>query len=178
VSDEPYEIPDEVVDPEERLHLASRALQESDIRDEIGDALLAYCAPYSQRRMLLIVRGERIIGWRAEGDGSNPRIVRAIEIGTREPSVFFGLLQGVPFFRGPLPPLAPNQNLLFGLGGSPPKECLVLPIVLRERTIAFLYLDNAAEGIGGAPMSQLRRLVAKAGVAFEVYILKNKIRTM
>ena len=31
-------------------------------------------------------------------------------------------------------------------------------------------------GVTGAPLAELRRLTAKAGLAFEVYILKNKIR--
>ena len=71
-----------------------------------------------------------------------------------------------------------KPGLVFGLGGAPPKECLVLPIALRNRVVSFLYLDNGEAGVGDVPMPELRRLVAKAGVAFEVYLLKNKIRTM
>ena len=38
--------------------------------------------------------------------------------------------------------------------------------------------DNRGEGVSHVPLPELRRLTAKAGVAFEVYILKNKIRTL
>ena len=37
---------------------------------------------------------------------------------------------------------------------------------------------NGAEPVRSVPLGELRRLVAKAGVAFQVYLLKGKIRTL
>jgi hypothetical protein len=34
------------------------------------------------------------------------------------------------------------------------------------------------QSIGGLPISQLRRLVAKASLAFQVYLFKSKIRNL
>ncbi|MCP4658001.1 MAG: hypothetical protein GY856_21540 [bacterium] len=163
---------------EERLDAAADHLQRIDIRDEIGDVLLAFCAPYFQRRLLLVRRKEQIIGWRGEGEGVDRASVRAIEIPISEPSVFLGLTESTSFWLGPLPTLPANQPLVRGLGGSPPKECVVLPVLLRSRVVCFLYGDNGEVGVTGTPMAALRRLVSKAGVAYEVYILKNKIRTL
>ncbi len=162
---------------EERLDAAAVQLQTIDIRDEIGDVLLAFCAPYFQRRLLLVRRKEQIIGWRGEGDGVDRASVRAIEIPISAPSVFLGLTEGTSFWLGPLPALAANQPLVKGLGGAP-KDCVVLPVLLRSRVVCFLYGDNGEDGVTGVPMAELRRLASKAGVAYEVYILKNKIRTL
>jgi len=164
--------------PEERLHAAAVALQHSDIRDEIGDVLLTYCAPYFKRRALFIRRKDEIVGWRGEGEGVATQGVRAIVTALDEPSVFMGLKDTDSFWLAPLPSLPANRRLLRGLGEKTPKDCLVLPVVLRSRVVCYLYGDNGEDGVAGAPMSALRHLTAKAGLAFEVYILKNKIRIL
>jgi hypothetical protein len=71
-----------------------------------------------------------------------------------------------------------NLDLVLGLGGDAPKECLILPIALRGKIVCFLYGDNGGEPVRSVPLGELRRLVAKAGVAFQVYLLKGKIRTL
>jgi hypothetical protein len=76
-----------------------------------------------------------------------------------------------------LPPLPSNQQVSGALG-SPPKDCLVLPVTLRGKVVCYLYVDNRDRGVSGSPIAELKRLVAKAGLAFEVYILKHKIRVL
>ena len=164
-------------DVEERLHRAAQALQRAEIRDEIADVLLEFCGPYFRRRMLLIRRRDLIVGWRGEGEGVLADMVRGIRIHHKEPSVFLSV-SGTGFWLGPLPPLPPNQNLILGLGGERPKDCVVLPITLMSKIVCYLYGDNMADGVAGAPIAELRRLAAKTAVAFEVYILKNKIRML
>jgi len=181
----PAEVEDELavfaapdLGPGERLDHAAEFLQHAEIRDEIADVLLAFCAPYLERRLLLIHRQERIVGWRGDGPGVVQNAVRGIDIGVKEPSVFLSVQPPSGFWLGPLPPLPPNQRLLEGLGRFAPKDCLVLPVILRSKVVCYLYGDNGARGVAGVPVGELRRLMAKAGVAFEVYILKNKIRLM
>jgi hypothetical protein len=164
--------------PEERLAAAAAALELAEMRDDIADVLLAFCAPYFRRRMVLILRKDHIVGWRGEGENVDESAVRAIEIPTGEPSVFHGLLQGMSFWMGPMPPMARNLELALALGGAEPRECVVLPVTLRSKVVCLLYGDNGGGGIGGAPLAELRRLAAKAGLAFEVYILKSKIRRL
>ncbi len=169
---------DPELSPDERLIAAGEELLDVELRDEIADVILAYCAPYLRRRMLLMVRKDRIIGWRGDGEGIDPESIRAIEIPSGDPSVFYALLQGQSFWLGSLPPMPRNSELVFALGGDPPPDCLILPVILRGKTVCFLYGDNLDHGVGSAPMARLRRLVSKATLAFEVYILKNKIRQL
>lgn len=158
-----------------RLDRAAEALQTAEIRDDIGDVLLGFTGLYFQRRALLVARKDRIVGWRAEGEGVSEPKLRAFDLDARQPSVFLGLREAENFWLGPLPQLPANQALTAALGG-PAKDCLVLPVVLRGKVVCYLYADNLAAGVAGGPVSAIRRLVGKAGLAFEVYILRAKIR--
>ncbi|MCD4749795.1 MAG: hypothetical protein K8R59_10525 [Thermoanaerobaculales bacterium] len=163
---------------EARLAHAAEALQSAEMRDEIADVLLEFTRPILSRRMLLTLRGDTIVGWRGEGPGVEPTAVRAIAIPKIEPSVFLGLIQGTAFWLGPLPPMIRNQELLFALGDPDPQACLILPVKVRGKIVAFLYGDCLAEPLGALPMAEFRRLLAKTDVAFQVYLLKAKIRTL
>lgn len=164
--------------PGERLVLAAAALEAAEMRDDIADVLLEYCRPYLKRRLIAVLRGSTVVGWRGEGEGVVREVLRAISIPLDQPSVFMGLAQGQAFWLGPLPPMPRNLDLVLGLGGDAPKECLILPIALRGKIVCFLYGDNGGEPVRSVPLGELRRLVAKAGVAFQVYLLKGKIRTL
>lgn len=161
---------------EQLLEAASLAMQNVEMRDDIADAMLGFCAPLFRRRMMLVRRGEAIIGWRGEGTGVDERVVRAVSIPTSEVSVFSGLLQGVEFWLGPLPSMPQNDELVQALGGGSPKDCFVLPVRVRDKVVCFLYGDNQDGGVGGLPLGQLKRLAAKAGIAFQIYLMKGKIR--
>lgn len=165
-------------DHESRLRSASMALQNAEMREDIADALLSFCAPILRRRMLLAVRKDTVIGWRAEGDGVDPAAIRKISIPFSEPSVFLGLTQGTEFWLGALPDLPGNRELIRGIGGTQPSESVILPLIVRTKTVCFLYGDNVEDSVTGLPISHLRRLVAKASLAFQVYILKSKIRNL
>jgi hypothetical protein len=71
-----------------------------------------------------------------------------------------------------------NQELVRALGGVPPKECMVLPMFVSGKALGFLYGDNRDQGVTEIPIGHLRRLVAKADLAFQIYLLKGKIRTL
>ncbi len=158
------------------LEAASLAMQNVEMRDDIADAVLGFCAPLFRRRMMLVRRKDAIIGWRGEGAGVDEQVVRAISIPVDEPSVFSGLLQGVEFWLGPLPSMPQNTDLVVALGGPPPKDCFVLPVRVRDRVVCFFYGDNQDGGVGGPPLAELKRLAAKAGIAFQIYLMKGKIR--
>ena len=160
---------------EARLAKAARDLQEAEIRDDIGDALLEFAGHFLARRALLVLRKGRIVGWRAEGPGVDEATVAALDLDSQAPSVFNSLREAESFWLGPLPGLPANRQLAAAMGG-PSKDCLALPILLRGKVVAYIYGDNLQEGIAGAPLAAFRRLAGKAGLAFEVYILKSKIR--
>lgn len=174
----PIPVPPEATElgPETLLQAAAHAMQNVEMRDDIADAILGFCAPLFRRRMMLVQRKDTIMGWRGEGFGVDETAVKAISVPIGEPSVFSGLLKGVDFWLGPLPTMPRNSELVSALGGGPPRDCYILPVKVRDRVVCFLYGDNMGEGVGGLPLAELKRLAAKAGLAFQIYLLKGKIR--
>jgi hypothetical protein len=166
------------LEPEERLAATAEALQHAEMRDDIADAVLGFCAPLFRRRLMLVNRKGTVMGWRGDGDGVDQTRIRKISIPLADPSVFVGLTQGTELWLGPIPEMPRNMDFVAGLGGAAPKDCFILPILVREKAVCFLYCDNIEDGVGGLPMADLRRLAAKAGLAFQVYIMKSKIRTL
>jgi len=166
------------LEPEERLAATAEALQNAEMRDDIADAVLGFCAPLFRRRLMLVNRKGTVMGWRGDGNGVDQTRIRMISIPLSDPSVFVGLTQGTELWLGPIPEMPRNMDFVAGLGGAAPKDCFILPVMVREKTVCFLYCDNVEDGVGGLPMADLRRLAAKAGLAFQVYIMKSKIRTL
>jgi len=164
--------------PDERLVAASVALQNAEMREDIGDALLEYCAPYLSRRLLLVVRRGNVIGWRGDGADIDRSAVRKLAIPLDQPSVFNRLTDRTSFWLGPLPRLPAHQPLIRALGGIPPSESVILPIFVGTKPLGFLYGDNRDRGVAEVPLPHLRRLAAKADLAFQAYLLKGKIRTL
>ena len=160
------------------LAAASLAMQNVEMRDDIADAMLGFCSPLFRRRMMLVRRGDTVMGWRGEGVGVDESVVRALSIPAEVPSVFSGLLQGVEFWLGPLPAMPHNTDLVMALGAPSPKDCYILPVRVRDKTVCFLYGDNQEEGVGGLPLGELKRLATKAGLAFQIYLMKSKIRRL
>ena len=173
-----HEPPSADLGPEERLAVTATALQNAEMREDIADAVLGYSAPLFRRRLMLVVRKGTVMGWRGEGEGVVHERVRQISIPLDEPSVFVGLTQGTEFWLGTLPDMQHNRALVAALGGTSPKDCFILPVKVREKPVCFLYYDNIEDGVGGLQMTDLRRLAAKAGLAFQVYLMKGKIRTL
>ncbi len=161
---------------ESLLVAASHAMQNVEMRDDIADAMLGFCAPIFRRRVMLVHRGATILGWRGEGAGVDQQAVRAISIPTDEPSVFSGLLKGVEFWLGPLPAMPHNADLTMALGAYPRRTATSCRSRSGTGWCVFLYGDNQDAGVGGLPLAELKRLAGKAGLAFQVYLLKGKIR--
>jgi len=55
---------------------------------------------------------------------------------------------------------------------------VILPIFVGTKPLGFLYGDNRDRSVAEAPLNHFRRLVAKADLAFQAYLLKGKIRTL
>lgn len=155
--------------------LEARLLSPKD-RDDVGRTLLEYLGRKFTRVVLLVVRKQDIAGWMATGVGIDEAAVRGFQSDVAKPSVFVNLVQRGDFFLGPLPPMPVHRDLARTWGGEMPKDCMVLPIRLRGRLVAMIYLDRATQGLGDVDPDEMKRLAAKATIALELCIMRNKLR--
>ncbi len=155
--------------------LESRLLSPKD-RDDVGQALVQYLSQSFTRVALLVVRKTEIAGWMGAGNGLDQKALESFQTDLAKPSVFVSLVQRGDYFLGALPPLPVHRDLARAWGGEMPRECLVLPIRLKGRLVAMIYADRGAAGLGELDLDELKRLAAKATIAFELCIMRNKLR--
>ena len=66
-----------------------------------------------------------------------------------------------------------NKPFIKILSGTP-QDALLLPVNLREKTVALLYVDNGNNSVLNADVNYLLKLASMAALAFEILILKKR----
>jgi len=84
----------------------------------------------------------------------------------------------VESYLGPVPDLPANTRFFFDLGCTAPARAFLAPVVIKGRPTLVVYADNEAETEWNPDLPAFRRLLAKAALALEILILKNKIATL
>jgi hypothetical protein len=159
----------------DRLDAALAAVAD---RDDLIEALLSFCVTRTARCALFAVGREGIRGLAGRGRGFESESLRKVAVAADESTVFDAALRSRDFYFGVVPPFPANRDLYTVLGGRLPATVLVVPILVKDRTALLLYLDDDARPIARPDIPLMRRVAAKAGLAFEVLLLRNKLRAI
>lgn len=144
-------------------------------RDQIAASVLSALSRRFARAALLRCGSQSVRGWSAAGDRVDAAALGAVDIPWAEPSLFGDLRSSRRFHSGPLPRVPAHEPLASALGGWP-VECVVWPVMIREKPAAFLYAEPAGD-MRAAPedLTFLRDLAEAAASALETAIrLKRK----
>jgi hypothetical protein len=145
-------------------------------RDEMADALFAFCASRSSRTALFAVGRDGIRGAAGRGRAFDGDELRKVVVPAGSGTLFDTALQSRDFYFGVVPALPVNRDLYTAMGGRLPASVMIVPIVVKERTVALLYLDGDDEPLPRPDIPLMLRVAAKAGLAFEMLLLRNKLR--
>lgn len=159
------------------LAQAERRLLDPQDRDDVAQTLIEFAGTRGRRAILFVQRRGETAAWRWTGDGLDADRLAAFRARTHQPSVFVSLRDSDGVFRGALPPMP--VHLTLSACFEPPladREVAVLPVRLRDRLVAALLVEPAARGFSAETISELHRLLAKAAIAFELCIMRNKLR--
>jgi type II secretion system (T2SS) protein E len=143
-------------------------------REEVGDLLLAFLGARYRRVALFQASRDRVTAWRATGAGVDPEVFGRFTVGFDRPSLFLNLRGGSGLHLGPLPPMPSHRELATAWGGELPRECVMLPVRLKDRLVAIIYADRAESGPAGLHLEELKRLTDATVAAFERCILYKK----
>ena len=110
-------------------------------RDEIIGLLLNETKKISSRAAVFILKGDRVAGWKARGMNAEN-----LEFKIEPASIFAEVMNKASYYRGPLMKIPGNSPLISILSGTP-QDCCMIPIQLRDRIIAFLYVDNGNSSV-------------------------------
>jgi len=152
----------------------AQELAEARNRDAIAHTILQFVSLAFPVSALLLIRNTTIIGWKAQVRGEQPPGFANLNLPIDAPSILNTVLTNKTFFLGPMPDSPANREIIKALTSRRQGASLVLPLSILDRIIVFLYLEGEPEQLA-ARLPELQRLVAKASMAFEILILRNKI---
>ena len=138
-------------------------------RDEIIGLLLNETKKISSRAAIFILKGDKVAGWKARGMNAEN-----LEFKLEPSSIFAEVMNKASYYRGPLMKIPGNASLISILSGTP-QDCCMIPIQLRDRIIAFLYVDNGNNSVLDAGLNYIHTMVTMASYGFEISIIRKKI---
>lgn len=152
---------------------AEAALAATHDREEVARLIAGFLTTSYRRAALFQVVRDKATAWLAQGDIDTDKFGR-FSVSLDKPSVFLNLRHGQAFHVGPLPPMPAHRELAQAWGGELPRDCVVLPVRMKDRLVAVIYADGAKKGLGGIDLAQLQGLAASAAAALQRGILHKK----
>jgi hypothetical protein len=137
--------------------------------EEIAGILIQAASKVAERVGVFIMKGGKVAGWK--GRGIN---IDGFSASEDELSIFSDVLKRRSYYRGPVLQIKGNEPLIKRLSGAP-QDALLMPVDIRERTVALLYVDNGNSSVLNANVGFLSKLATLAGLAFEMMIVRKKI---
>ena len=144
-------------------------------RDEIFEAALEALTRRFPKSAVFAVRPDGVTGWAGSGKRVDGEALRALELPWTEPSIFLNVRMSRSFYLGPLPPLPRHRAMAAALGGWP-AECVVQPVLMRDKSVAFFYAECAGpQGATPADLTFAREVAGATAAALAASIrLKKK----
>jgi hypothetical protein len=161
-------------DPETKVEETSvsaikTAFTEVKETEDIAGILINETYKIAQRVALFTVKGGNIVGWKSRGLD-----IEQFAIAAKDSPVFSEIMRSKSNYRGPVLNVKGNEPFIKILSGSP-QDALFLPILIREKIIAILYVDNGKSSVLNANVGFLAMLASMAAIAFEILIMKKRI---
>lgn len=158
------------------LNSAFQRISSSRSQTELLQSLLEGTTPFSNRAALLVVKGERLTGWRGRGfEGASGDGLREIDLPA----------EGETGWRQPLADTAAATDTLeavpevlarafFELLGTPNDDrAYLLPVVVKQRPVAALYADSGNAG-RSLDLMALDLLARVTGMVLELSMLRGR----
>jgi hypothetical protein len=154
--------------PTDLLHASFASIQEGGSQAEILRQLLEGEAKFAGRAALFVVKGSAITGWQGIGFRDN-EIIKTINLNSA--GLLERALQGREVVVGPTSEFdkAFIATVVSPLSGN----CLVLPLVVKDKVAALIYADAGGDAEGALDVSALGSLTRFAGLWLELSALRR-----
>jgi hypothetical protein len=154
----------------------SQQLAAANDRNDIARALINFLGNDYSAAGILMVRSTIVTGWLGTVDHQEISGFDQLNIPLRNHSIFDLVISSKTHFLGSITDTAQNRRLLEYFNAQPPQNVLVIPLMVKDRLVSILYIQDSLE-ILETKFAELQRLARKAEMAFTLLILKNKILT-
>jgi hypothetical protein len=156
---------------------AVKMIDEATDRDEIFATLCRGARSQARYVALFMVQGDTMLGRLALADAWVDRAtLGGLSLSLEAASPFRTAATGRAALLGKVGEDEDSAALLRALGRNVPTQAALLPIVLRERTVALLYADANGRALPNAALGELSNATGAAARAFQRLILAAKGR--
>jgi len=166
-----------------RLHKAAATLEDLadalatiNHRDQVATLVLDFAATMADRVALFSVHQGKVMGWASSAPGVVEEDFHTLILPLDRPSLFLNLWRGADIHVGPLTGGEGNELLLDAFGPPRPPAAIIVPLRVRGKTAAFLWLDRGTDGIADVPLTTVRELARLGGLALEVLVIRQKLK--
>lgn len=142
-------------------------------RDEIVQLTLSHARREFDFAALFAVHDDHISGWRGAGEGADN--IKNIRIPTGARSAFWMALNTQAHFLGPV--TESDREILKGLARGTPRAALMIPLRVRGRSVAVLYVENGPRAIAPRVAAGLMVFATHVQQALENLLLRQKAET-
>ena len=153
----------------EQLKTALSAIHQATTQSSILNAFLDGAAGFTGRAALFLVRSNSAFGWQARGFLENEKI-KQLTVDMQA-----GLAAEVVAQRSCIEGTAEafESRLAAGFGLPLQGNCVLAPLIVRQRMIALIYADGGQAKSGGVDRSALEILVQAAASWIELLVLRK-----
>jgi len=116
------------------------------------------------------------MGWMGRGLDLVEEDLHTFILPLDRPSVFLNLMKGMELHVGALVASEGNEALLEALGTPTPQAAVVVPVRVRGKVVAFLWVDRGEQGIADIPLPEVQEVARLAGLALEMLVVRQKLK--
>lgn len=155
-----------------RVKQAIQNVEKGKSQVDVLNALLEQCLNFGSRAALLILKGETFSGWKGVGfstHGGNDETVKRFNAAP-------GLLPELDrVLRDERVVQWDGASLASRLGVSGTKKAILIPMVIKDKVSAAIYVDAVAEDVGKFDANSIEILVFTTGLLVDTLAIRKKI---
>ena len=154
----------------------TRQLATSQDVSDVISTVLSYTAGRLTHSIVFVLRAGSIVAWASRGRDLSSASLRTLDIPPDEAAGVFSLVDAErPYFLD-APPVGDSVKSFYArIGLQVPRTALIVPIMVKGRTTAYLYGDGGDREILAIDLPSMLTLCTRAGLALQILILRNKI---
>jgi hypothetical protein len=155
-----------------RVKSAVQSIERGKSQVDVLNALLEQCLGFGSRAALLILRGETFAGWKGVGfsaHGGNDEMIKRFNAAP-------GLIPELDrVLRNEQVVEWDGQNLASRLGVGGSERALLVPMVIKDKVAAAVYVDTVADDASKFDSDAIELLVFTTGLLVDTLAIRKKI---
>jgi hypothetical protein len=142
---------------------------------DILNALVNRTAGFAPRVAFFVLKNERATGWRARGlEGTvGDDSIREISLPLTADTLLSEVTRTRSTWSGAPGSHAEDREIFGKFGEEMPQRIIAIPLLARDKVVAVLYADSAAQDSDAINLEAIETMVRVAGMAVELLAIKR-----